>query len=724
MPLNSELASRIWYRYAYCRDNGHATYVDKANTCEQFFQGDQWTPADLAALKASRRPALTINKIISTIGNVMGEQIYNRSEISFRPKSGASSDTSDILTKVFKQISDNNQLDWLRSDMFTDGIITSRGFIDARMDFSDAMQGEVRLASINPKNVIIDNDAEEHDPDSWNEVFVTKWMTADDIAVLYSKEDAELLRNREQSYYPYGFDSIDTVRDRFGLPFNSSIGSGQIHDMSPVIRSVRVIERQHRVLDRQDHFVDPKTGDMRPVPEGWDRNRIAAVRQQFGYEIIPKLIKRIRWTVISDNVVLHDDWSPYKHFTVIPYFPYFRRGRTVGLVENLLGPQELLNKVSSQELHAVNSSANGGYKVKQGALATMSVEELEQRGAETGLVIEMTGDLNEIERIQPNATPQGLDRISYKAEEHIKTISGVSDSQQGMDREDVAAKAIQVKKQAASTNMAKPLDSLVRTDFMIARNVLDLVQTYYSEERIMTITHNRAGGGTEDITINQQNPQSQEEYEQGEDNTAPYSAILNDLTLGEYDVTISSVPQRETLEDSQFEQAVSMKRDLGMDIPDEFIINASRLLNKNELIKQMQAGRQSPEAQAAAELQQRAQTAEVSKTEAETAQKQADAQLKGAKVQTEGIKAQKDAQTPIDTGEGENEAEMMKVQTEMQLEREKFEFDQQMQLKEFELKQQEMQQKHQLAQQAQAQKAVADRVAANKPKPQPAAQRG
>lgn len=707
MPIDSEKASPIWYRYQYVRDNGHNRYVEKANICEAFFQGDQWTPADLARLAAARRPALTINKIISTIGNVMGEQIYNRSEIAFRPKSGADPATADILTKVFKQISDNNQLDWKRSDMFADGVITSRGFLDIRMEFDPAMRGEVRIENINPKNVIIDNDAEEHDPDSWSEVFTTKWMTADDIAVLYSREDAELLRNKEASYYPYGFDSLDTHRDRFGLPFNASSGSIQQHDMSPVIRSVRVIERQHRVLDRQLQFIDPNSGAHRPVPENWDRNRIALVRETFGYEVVPRLMRRIRWTVISDDVVLHDDWSPYTHFTVVPYFPYFRRGTTVGLVENLLGPQELLNKVSSQELHVVNSSANGGYKVKTGALTTMSIEELEQRGAETGLVIELNGALEEIEKLQPNNTPQGLDRISYKAEEHIKSISGVSDSQQGMDREDVAAKAIQVKKQAAATNMAKPLDSLVRTDFLIARNVLDLVQTFYTEQQVLTITHDKDGGGTEDITINQMTPEG---------------IVLHDLTLGTFDVTISSVPQRETLEDSQFEQAVAMKKDLGMDIPDAFIINASRLLNKNDLIKQMAARTETPEAKAQQQLAMRGQQAEVGKTEAEMAQKQADAALKQAKTAETGVATQKDAITPIDTPQQETEAERMKIQAEIELERQKFEFAKELQLKEFELKQQEMVMKQQLAQQAAAEKAVNDRIIANKP--QPAAQPG
>ena len=471
MPIDTELATKQWVRYAWARDNGHAQFVQKAEKCDAFFRGDQWEKADKALLENQRRPALTINKILSTISNVLGEQIYNRAETSFRPRSGSPTEVADILTKVFKQISDNNQLDWKRSDMFADGIITSRGFLDVRIGYGDSMQGEVVIDNLNPKNVIIDPDGEEYDPDSWSEVFTTKWVTADDIAILYNKEDAEYLRNREQSFFPYGYDSIQAYRDRFGDRFNPMYNGD--YDNSSVMRNIRLIERQYRMLDRQKHFVDPTTGDMRPIPDDFDRNKIAFMRQQFGLEVTTKLVRRIRWTVIADNVRLHDDWSPYKHFTVVPYFPYFRRGTTLGLVENLLGPQELLNKVSSQELHVINTTANSGWKVKSGTLTNMTVEELEQKGAQTGLVVEVN-EIDGIEKIQPNQVPTGLDRITYKAEEHIKTISGVSDSMQGFDREDVAAKAIQAKRQAGSTNLAKPLDSLTRTDHILARNILDL----------------------------------------------------------------------------------------------------------------------------------------------------------------------------------------------------------------------------------------------------------
>ena len=655
MPIDTELATKQWVRYAWCRDNGHAQFVQKAEKCDAFFRGDQWEKADKALLENQRRPALTINKILSTISNVLGEQIYNRAETSFRPRSGSPSEVADILTKVFKQISDNNQLDWKRSDMFADGIITSRGFLDVRIGYGDSMQGEVVIDNLNPKNVIIDPDGEEYDPDSWSEVFTTKWVTADDIAVLYNKEDAEYLRNREQSFFPYGYDSIQAYRDRFGDRFNPMYNGD--YDNSSVMRNIRLIERQYRMLDRQKHFVDPTTGDMRPIPDDFDREKIAFMRQQFGLEVTTKLVRRIRWTVIADNVRLHDDWSPYKHFTVVPFFPYFRRGTTIGLVENLLGPQELLNKVSSQELHVINTTANSGWKVKSGTLTNMTVEELEQKGAQTGLVVEVN-EIDGIEKIQPNQVPTGLDRITYKAEEHIKTISGVSDSMQGFDREDVAAKAIQAKRQAGSTNLAKPLDSLTRTDHILARNILDLVQQFYTEERIMTITHDEATGETETFAVNQVTPAGQ---------------IVNDLTLGEYDVVVSSVPRRETLEDSQFEQAVAL-REMGVMIPDSVLIDASRLVNKKDVIRAMEGDKNSPEAQEAAELQRRAQAAEVAKAEGEAQQKAADAQLKGAKTQETIVKAQVLANTPPEAPQqGNPELEAAKAQHEADLAEREFE---------------------------------------------------
>lgn len=660
---------------ANCRDRGHLEFINKADKCDKFFAGDQWLQADLNALALQRRPAITINKIISTLGTLFGEQIYNRAETIFRPSSGATPEMAEIMTKVYKQIAQNNQLPWVRSELFADGVIRSRGFVDIRLDFTDSMVGEIIVDNLNSKNVVIDPDAEEYDPDNWNDVFTTKWVTPQDVAVMFSEDDAEYLKIKDGSSFPYGYDSIERVRDRFGgvLPLAGYYG---VHEPHGLRRNVRLLDRQYRRLDKQLHFVDVQTGDMRPIPQSWDRNRIALVLEKAGGRVstTKKLVKRIRWTVTADNVVLHDDWSPYKHFTVVPYFPYFRYGRTIGLVENLLGPQELLNKVSSQELHVVNTTANSGWKLKAGALKNMSIEELEQRGASTGLVIELD-DINSAEKIQPNQTPQGLDRISYKAEEHIKSISNISDSMQGFDREDVAAKAIQAKQSRGSINMTKVMDNLERTDYLIARNILDIVQEYYTEPRILNITHDDLLMQSETIEVNTFSEATND--------------IANDLTIGEYDIIITSTPYRATLEDSQFEQAMAM-REKGVAVPDDILIENSRLQRKAEIVKRMQGDQNSPEAQAQRQLQMRAQEAEVMKLEAEAMQKKADAELKAAKTQQalaqieqENARLQLEAQN---SGQGELELEAVKTDAEIQRDERKFQHEASMQEREFAMK--------------------------------------
>jgi len=710
MPVNSQLAYETWLRYAQLRDNGHTKFVEKVDKCERYLAGDQWEAGDRALLEAVKRPVLTINKILSTISNVLGEQINNRAEISFRPRSGAPASTAEVLTKVFKQISDNNQLDWKRSDMFTDGVIGSRGFLDVRLGLGDNAKGEVEITNVNRKNVLIDSDADDYDPDNWSEVFVTKWVTADDIAVLYNPKDAELLRNRDNASFPYGYDSVQMNRDRFGDPRTAQYNNGT--DQSNVIRNIRVVERQFRKLDRQKHFLNPRTGDTRPVPEEFGANQIAYFVDNYGFQVISKLVRRIRWTAVADNVSLYDDWSPYKHFTIVPYFPYLRYGNSIGLVENLLGPQELLNKVSSQELHITNTTANSGYIVSAGALTNMTIEELEQKGAQTGLVIEVNGDTQKaLQKITPNAVPSGLDRISYKAEESIKTISGVSDSAQGMDRADVSAKAIQQKRQAGSTNLVKPLDNLIRTDFILARNVLDLVQEFYTEERLMTITHDEATGASETFSVNQPNPEPETGEETAEN---PYQATINDLMIGEYDVVVSSVPRRETLEDSQFEQAMALK-EAGVQLPDSVLIDSSRLTNKKDILKQMAGDQTSPEAMAAKALQQRGQEAEVAKAEAEATQKQADTGLKQAKAQETTVKAQVLSSTPIAAPagpQGNPELEQAQAEHEADMAEREFAHKQKMDMMEHQRKQQETQDKMAIHQQDVQQKRMDARVQA------------
>lgn len=677
MPQNAHLAGQQWERYTYCRDNGHIQYVEKSRKCEEFFAGMQWDPAVLAELRDQRRPGLTINKILGTISSILGEQIDLRAEIAYKGRFGAPSGNADILTKTFRYIGDKNQLDWRRSELFADGAITSRGYIDVRMNFDRSITGDVEYTNLNPRCVIPDPDAAEYDPDEWKDVIITRWLSVDDIAHLYNEADAEALRVRGAGQWAYGYDSIDKVRDRFGgmQPFIFGMNT----EDERIARSIRVLDRQHRVYAKLKYFVNVRTGDRKPIPDSWDRNKIAAqLEVSQGLLLVDESNGfRIRWTVTADDFVLHDKWSPYKHFTPVPYFPYFRYGRTIGLVENLIDPQELLNKVTSQELHVVNTTANSGWKVKKGSLKNMTTDELEQYGGKTGVILELD-HVDDAEKIQPNQIPQGLDRLSAKGENYIKSVSMRGDAQMGMTRADVSADQIEANNAFGDVGLRKPMDNLKRTDFLLGRNTLDLVQEFYTDPRIMAITHNDLTGEVRDININWPDPLSGE--------------IQNDVSMGEYDIVVISQPAKETLEDSQFEQAAYLKEKLGVQIPDEFMIENSRLINKTALVAAIKEAAQSPEAQMRQKMQLMAgqlelanQKAEASKLEATALEKRAGAGEKVAKTNEimqgkagEAEKAQMEialAQQEMAQDKQRHDQEMAqmreKAMLELQLEREK-----------------------------------------------------
>lgn len=653
-------ADSVWSRYVYMRDH-HLRYMAKASKADDFFIGMQWAEEDLALLKAQRRPALTINMILSTISNVLGEQIFNRSDISFRPRnSSATDEVADALTKVFRQIDDNNQMEWVRSDVFADGVIGSRGYFDVRLSFEDNQLGEVSISRLNPANVLLDPDADEYDPEKWSDVLISRWLTVDEIELLYSKADADALRGDPGVDPLYAYDALDSERARFGEDEEVYYGYNSLEEDENT-RRIRVLERQWRKLDRFDHFVDTMNGDVRPVPHHWNPETVKEYLEANPSIVVDKRLgRRIRWTVVAGNRVLHDDWSPYNCFTVVPYFPYLRQGRTVGLVENLIDPQELLNKVSSQELHVVNTTANSGYILQTDNLVGMTPAELEARGSQTGLVLQVR-NMDGISKIQPNQVPSGLDRISYKAEDHIKSISGVTDYMKGNPREDVAARAVTENKASGQVNLAKAMDNLRRTDYILARNVLTMVQTYYTEERLVRITADTVTGDVESLVVNEVTPEGE---------------ILLDLTIGEYAVVVTTQPERETFEDSQFDQAVALRRDLGIAIPDKFIIQTSRLRDKADIVAAMEGDQNSEEAQAQRAYQQQVNQLDLEEKASTIEDRRADVALKQAKAQKTAAEGNEegDALTlEMRKLELEHELAMEKMRGELGIAREKME---------------------------------------------------
>ena len=318
------------------------------------------------------------------------------------------------------------------------------------------------------------------------------------------------------------------------------------------------------------------------------------------------------------------------------------------MVRNLLSPQEQLNKISSQELHIVNTTANSGWVVESGSLSGMTADDLEEHGAETGLVLEFNRGSTPPSKIPPNQIPTGLDRISQKAAANIKTISGISDAMLGMDSPEVSGIAIQAKQNRGVLMIQVPLDNLRKTRHYLAEKVLNLVQRYYTEERVVQITdENDPRKPKTAIRVNQMTPEG---------------TIINDLTLGEYEVVIGTAPSRDNFEETQFAQAIELRK-VGVPIPDDLIIEYSHLAKKAEIaerIRMMQG--LAPPTEAELQLQQFQAEAAITQTQLEIAKLEAEVQNLQAATQLSMAKAQGEATEP--------QMKVAELQSKLQMKRE------------------------------------------------------
>jgi hypothetical protein len=296
------------------------------------------------------------------------------------------------------------------------------------------------------------------------------------------------------------------------------------------------------------------------------------------------------------------------------------------MVRNLLSPQEQLNKITSQELHIVNTTANSGWIVEGGSLSGMTADDLEEHGAETGLVLEYNRGSTPPAKIQANQIPTGLDRIGQKAARNIKEISGITDAMLGMDSPEVSGVAINAKQNRGSLLLQVPLDNLAKTRQYLAEKILQLVQSYYTEERIIQITNESDPyKPREKLRVNEMTPEGE---------------VINDLTIGEYDVIIGTAPARDNFDEMQFAEAIAL-RGAGVPIPNDMIVEYSHLSRKADIADRIrrQEGTAPPSEQEVQlqefqmESQIRSTQLEIAKLEAEVTKLQSETALNAAKVE-------------------------------------------------------------------------------------------
>lgn len=573
---------------------GMAEWSTEAKKCVDMTEGKQWTAEAIAALESEDRKAFQWNEIVSIVRLVLGYQRSTKTDLKVLPnwQGGATDNVANILTKVLKQLAELSQEPYVDTEVFMDGIITGRGFYDARLDFDKNELGEISVTSSDPFSTILDPDGDEYDLNTMGYIIDDKWVSIDEVEYTYGLDAAAVLRPlfgiSGMSGMPLNvMETMKTEapwryfggnKEKFG---GRTLENYYLQSYDSSRKNVRLLDCQHLVSCRRRYWIDLDTGRKEPVDESWTDEQIKRVLawsvekykakgKMSPIRVVTRPGKRVRWTTMVGDIIVYDNWSPYETYTKVGFFPWFRRGKTRGMVADLIEPQEAINKHGSAEIDIVARSANSGWKYHQDSLTEEGKERLENEGAAPGYNMEWKGD-NEPKRIEPAAPPNILERLQLRNRDSLKTISGINDSALGQLDRVQSGVAVEARQRQSVIAIQIYMDNSSRSKELLGRKKIELLQNHYTEERLYRIDGD--DGKKAEVTINKR-------LATGE--------IVNDITSGAYSMTLDETPLAKSFASAQSEEMMRMIEVgiLDKNIPEvrDALIDISSLPNK-ELLK-------------------------------------------------------------------------------------------------------------------------------------------
>ena len=531
---------------------GMIEWATLAKQCIEFFEGKQWSEAALKALNDQDRPAFKFNKIRPLVRLVLGYFGNHRTDAKLLPgyDGSGTQDIAECLTRICKVVSEINQENFVDTEVFLDGLLGGRGYVDTRMVFDRNDLGEIQVTAQDPFSIKLDPEADQYDLNTHGFIMQDRWVTIDEVQFTYGKSAAAMIAPMiRSSAYMGGIPSalMDLAEDitpwrtfagsREALNPYMAIDSFLANAYDPARKTVRLVDCQHQIRVMQRCFIDLDTGAREPIPDSWDESSIGrvlewtamkyrAMRQANPIRAVVRPMKRVRWTTMVGDLVVWDDWSPYESYTLSAFFPYFRRGKTSGMVEDLIDPQMEINKRRSSQIDAVTRTANSGWSYHAKSLTEQGKQNIESSGATPGFNLEWQGEpWMKPERIQAAAPPMAMERLETRATDDLREISGINESALGQLDRVQSGRALEARQRQAVIAIQPFMDNMTRTKELTTRKKVELIQNHYTEKRI----YRAFGDDGKDslITINARTAAGD---------------IVNDVTNGRYSIVVDESP--------------------------------------------------------------------------------------------------------------------------------------------------------------------------------------
>ena len=479
----------------------------------KFAAGDQWPVEIQNSRNLESRPCLTINKIDAYIRQVTNQQRQQRPRIKVHPVNNlADYKIAQVIEGITRHIEVNSSADTAYDTAFDYAVRMGWGYwrVNYKYVREDSFDQEIYIDAIdNPFTVYFDPNSVRPDGSDAERCLITTVL------------DKKIFREM----YPGANDGANFQQRSTGDDTSAWVTKEDIR-----LAEYFYIERERAKLyllsDGTTSFGDSDSFFQRVEAAGLT---IVDERESFR--------KAVKWVKMTAMEILEEKTWAGKYIPVVPCYGaqviVDDKRKKYGLVRFAKDPQRMYNFWRTSMTESVALAPKAKWLLAEGQdeghenewamanIKSMPVLRYKQKDIEGVPAPAPT-------RLQPEPPPAGIMEAAGAISADLQMVLGIIDPSQ-LPSGNISGKALAGQQNQVDLSNFHFYDNLTRSIAQTGRIILDLIPHIYDTQRVMRIIG--SDGQPDMTTINEAN-------EIGE--------VLNDVTVGEYDVVMDTGPGFQT----------------------------------------------------------------------------------------------------------------------------------------------------------------------------------
>jgi hypothetical protein len=476
----------------------------------KFAAGDQW-PAEIKQQRMlDRRPCLTINKTDTFVRSVVNNMRQQRPRIKVHPvSSGADQAVAEVIEGLIRHIEVSSNADAAYDTGADYQVRMGWGYWRILGKYSDEMGWDQDLCIErvrNPFSVYMDPSSIAPDGSDAKWAIITGRMKKEDFEAKYPGKKVQ------------GWSATGPGDD---VPAKDEIM------VAEYLRLVDTPEDLLRLSDGSSVWASDFDKAKNPAIIEVDRRR--SMRTQ------------LKWSKVSGADELEKRDLPGKYLTVIPIYgaELIDNGKVIrfGMVRQLKDPATMYNFWRTSEVEVVALAPKAPWLMAEGqdegfeeAWNNANIKNYSSLKYKVVTGPDGTTPLPPPQRQQPQAIPAAQVSAAMSASEDLKAVAGMFDPALGAPGQETSGTMVAKRQAQSDLSNYHFYDNETRSIRHTGIVLLDLIPHYYDTKRVLRIIGE--DGTPDSVTIN--------------DTTEAVGKVLNDLTVGKYDVVMDTGPGYDT----------------------------------------------------------------------------------------------------------------------------------------------------------------------------------